>query len=66
MVARHLERRDQSWFANRIGPVIKIEWDAYYAGRVRQPVTKHASRTKFLKARSAVVLMPQMPFAEAP
>lgn len=32
LVARALERQGQSWFAERLGPGIKIEWYAYNAG----------------------------------
>jgi NitT/TauT family transport system substrate-binding protein len=32
LVARGLEREGKSWFADRLGPGIKIEWYAYNAG----------------------------------
>lgn len=32
LVARQLERRGKNWFAERLGPDVKIEWYAYNAG----------------------------------
>ncbi len=32
LVARNFERQGRSWFANRLGPKIRVEWYAYNAG----------------------------------
>ncbi|MCA1408341.1 ABC transporter substrate-binding protein [Ensifer sp. IC3342] len=32
LVARNFERQGQSWFADRLGPKMKVEWYAYNAG----------------------------------